>query len=136
MGVTARKNEIATDGTSRFTVSPDSRQGYRNYWALHVTREVTGCTTSKLFLSGIYGNCQNRQPEASDLDESAVRLRGGSSKQGLALAKRRSWPLSFQDFKIVVIRLRAAGMLPSTIYLSCSTPFLKFVEGSGSEAFF
>lgn len=26
-------------------------------------------------------------------------------------------------------------MLPSTIYPSCSTPFLKFVEGSGSEVF-
>lgn len=26
-------------------------------------------------------------------------------------------------------------MLPSTIYPSCSTPFLKFAEGSGSEVF-
>src|SRR5215472_9127953 len=67
MGVTARKNEKATDGTSRFTVSPDSREFYRNYRALYGTREMTGCTNSKLFLSGVYGNCQNKQLGISDL---------------------------------------------------------------------
>src|SRR5215472_11518437 len=67
MGVAARKNERATDGTSRFTVSPDSRRSYRNYRALYGTREMTGCTTSRLFLSTVHGNCQNKQPGTSDL---------------------------------------------------------------------